>query len=231
MAKLVDEWELFYHKGTGRGEFVRILFADAGVPFKEYNDMRGSDSKYFVAFGGKPSDMAFPAFAPPMVRHNKAYIGQTNTVVRYVSTKLNLLPSNELDQFYADMLMANIQDIFSEMSTKGSGKVEEKEEWLKTRGVKWFALLNEPLTREKKQEYYFGNKCSCADLIMTVFLETMNHMFGKKYEEIIIKSYPALHALRERVEKRPGVQSLLEDRKKAGRIFYQTPWFEKVEKV
>jgi len=227
MAKLVEEWELYYHKGVGRGEFVRILFAEAGVPFIEKNDMKGTDSKYFVAFGGKPSDLTFPAFAPPMVRHNKAYIAQTNTCVRYVATKLKLLPENELDQFYTDVLMANMQDIASEMSNKGNAKAEEKEEWLKTRGAKWFSLLSEPLTREKSQQYYFGNKCSCADLILTVFLEGMEHSFGKKYEEIIIKSYPALHALRERVEKRPGVQNLLADRKKTGRVFYQTPWFEK----
>jgi len=219
------DWELFYHKGVGRGEFVRILFAEAGVHFKECNEMRGDDAKHFVAFGGKPSELPFPVFAPPLVRHKKAYIGQTNTVVRYVASKLHLMPSDELDQYYTDMLMANVQDISSELWNKSSAKTEEKEEWLKTRGDKWLKTISQPLLREKNQEYYFGNKISAADLIVTVFLESLEHMLGKKYEEVVDKEFPVLHALRHRVEKREKVQKLLEERKKSGRAFYGTPWF------
>ncbi|ETO26072.1 hypothetical protein RFI_11066 [Reticulomyxa filosa] len=226
MSKLEDEWELFYYGITGRGEFVRILFAEAGVTFKESNDVRGTESKNFVAFGGKPSELNFPAFAPPLVRHNKVYVSQTNTVVRYVATKLHLLPADELDQFYADVIMANIQDINSEFSNKSSAKPEEKEEWLKTRAANWLKLLSEPLVHGgKEKEYYFGNKISYADLVVTIFLETLEHVLGKKYEEFVSKPFHALHHLRERVEKRPNIHKFLEDRKKNKRAIYGTPWF------
>jgi len=224
MAKQVDEWELYYHGVVGRGEFVRILFGEAGVAFKESNEVRKSDSKYFMAFGGKANELNFPAFAPPLVRHNKVWVSQTNTVVRYVSGKLNLLPANEIDQFYCDAIMANIQDIFSEMRNSAIVKDEDKENWLKTRGNTWMQLFTEPLTREKKQEYYFGNKCSTADLIVTVLLQSLEFLLGKKYEEFL-KPFPALHELRVRVEKRPNIAKFLEERKKKNRGFYGSSWY------
>ncbi|ETO24832.1 glutathione S-transferase protein [Reticulomyxa filosa] len=225
MAKHEDEWEVFYYHETGRAEYARILFGEAGVSYKESTDVRGKEANHFVAFGGKPSELNFPAFAPPTIRHNKIYIAQTNTIVRYVATKLHLLPSNEIDQFYCDVLMANIQDVNAEMYGKSKATDEERAEWLKTRGANWLKLFNEPLTREKNQEYYFGNKCSCADLIVTVFLQRLDFILGKKYGEFVAKPFPALHQLRERVEKRPNIQKFLEERHKAKRNFVTTQWF------
>ena len=56
------EYELTYHGLAGRGEFVRVIFEDAGVPFKDISDVQ----KILAIKEGK--EEFYPSFAPPFLR-------------------------------------------------------------------------------------------------------------------------------------------------------------------
>ena len=60
----VDEWELYYWPLAGRGEFVRIIFEEAGVKFKDISDV--PTLKDGIT-GGERTDI-YPTFAPPMIK-------------------------------------------------------------------------------------------------------------------------------------------------------------------
>lgn len=63
-----QEWILYYHpKLAGRAEFVRMIFEECGVAFKEINDNMAE----FI-MGGKHG--GYPAFAPPMIKKGMAGI-------------------------------------------------------------------------------------------------------------------------------------------------------------
>lgn len=57
-------WELYYHPLAGRGEFVRLLFEESGVPFTEIND----NIRPKIMEGGIGG---YPAYAPPVIRKGK----------------------------------------------------------------------------------------------------------------------------------------------------------------
>ena len=64
-----NEWTLYYWNGReggpqccGRGEFVRLMFEEAGVKFTEVNDRKVIENKIILGKGD-----GFPMFAPPMI--------------------------------------------------------------------------------------------------------------------------------------------------------------------
>ena len=59
-----DEWVLYYWPLAGRGEFVRLVFEEAGVKYKEVND----DIRNLINNGGLGG---FPVFAPPVIKKGK----------------------------------------------------------------------------------------------------------------------------------------------------------------
>ena len=61
------EWELYYHPLAGRGEFVRIVFEEAGVSYKDISDKQ---TLWEGIIGGSRDDF-YPTFAPPMIKQGK----------------------------------------------------------------------------------------------------------------------------------------------------------------
>jgi glutathione S-transferase len=57
------EYELFYWPLAGRGEFIRLLFEEAGVPFKET-----TLKDYTFSTDLKAGKIGYPGFAPPVIR-------------------------------------------------------------------------------------------------------------------------------------------------------------------
>ena len=59
-----DQYVLYYHDLSGRGDYIRLLFVEAGVPFKEI-------SKNVKALVGGGQLEAFPTFAPPLLKKGR----------------------------------------------------------------------------------------------------------------------------------------------------------------
>ena len=58
------EYELYYWQGfAGRGEFVRLLFEEAGVPYRQCQD-----NEAMVKMFKQQELKGYPCFAVPMVK-------------------------------------------------------------------------------------------------------------------------------------------------------------------
>ena len=59
-----SDWILYYWPGfVGRGEFVRLVFEEAGVKYREEED--GNKIKNEIILG---QGEGYPMFAPPMIK-------------------------------------------------------------------------------------------------------------------------------------------------------------------
>jgi glutathione S-transferase len=116
MAESTPTYELFYWPGIqGRGEFVRLVFEEAGLPYVDV--VRQPQN----LGGGVPAlvklladDTTMPPFAPPVLRVGTLRIAQTALICRYVAARGGLLPSGEEDRWRADQLMLTVMDFVVE---------------------------------------------------------------------------------------------------------------------
>jgi len=127
------EYELLYHPGIpGRGEFVRLLFEAAGVPYKDPanedppNDS-GANGYALVQAASSPEstgdeDGNPPAFAPPALRHYGAgkngkalLIHQTPNIMLYLGGKLGLAGSDEAEKYWVNQVALTALDLSNEI--------------------------------------------------------------------------------------------------------------------
>lgn len=113
------EYELYYWPEIpGRGEFVRLAFEDAGVP---YVDMareigKGSGKGEQAMLRMLDSDaLATPPFAPPFLKHGDLVIGQTANILLYLGGRLGLSPRDEAGGLWTHQLQLTIADFIVEI--------------------------------------------------------------------------------------------------------------------
>jgi glutathione S-transferase len=196
------DYELIYWPAQGRGQFVRILFAEANVKLKNSHNV----PDYAVCKDAKRPANEWPCFAPPILKVGDQLVGQTNSIVRFAAARLRLLPESDLDQARADQIMNNIQDAWGEAMKQENADKGDVRKFLDTRFAQWMGTFERPLKVKKGQQWYFGDKISVADLIVSDFMVKLQTLFGKCYEAEIAKKYPTLQALRDRVEARPRIK-------------------------
>ncbi len=74
----METYELFYWPEIqGRGEFVRLVLADAGVPYVDVAREPGGEERLAAALEG---ELAPYAFAPPVLRAGRIVVAQTALV-------------------------------------------------------------------------------------------------------------------------------------------------------
>lgn len=71
-AAQTEEWELFYHAGIiGRSAYIRLIFEEIGIPYKDMIKSREDIMKYFYS---KDKLAGFPVLFPPVIRKGKTYV-------------------------------------------------------------------------------------------------------------------------------------------------------------
>lgn len=103
----IDEnspWELYYWASIkedgknhmiGRGEFVRLMFEVAGVPYIDHGILDPASVFSFVYKGGNPD---FPIFAPPAIKKGGFVLSQTPAIMKYLGKELGFYPSRKEDE-------------------------------------------------------------------------------------------------------------------------------------
>lgn len=117
-----DGWELFYwaqmkddgkNHMIGRGEFVRLLFELAGVPYVDHGVMDGGAHKVFkFVRGGENVD--FPVFAPPAIKRGSFVLSQTPAIMKFLGKEFGFYPTDVQGEAHADSLMAFVTDFVAE---------------------------------------------------------------------------------------------------------------------
>jgi len=124
--KTQEQYELLYHGGIpGRGEFVRLAFEAAGVPYTDPGNAGDSEKKkvYEVCSPDilHDEDDNPPAFSPPSLRVEGAgkggkslMIHQTPNILLYIGPKLGLAGTEEQDLYYINQLTLTALDMNNE---------------------------------------------------------------------------------------------------------------------
>ncbi|KAG2423230.1 hypothetical protein HXX76_015486 [Chlamydomonas incerta] len=102
-------WELWYWPGIkGRGEYVRLVFEEAGVPYKDMGQSAGFAG--IMEFVWKGGNAGFPIRAPPAVRRGDFTLSGTPVVMAYLGRQFGLMPADPEAAAHVEQLLAVVTD-------------------------------------------------------------------------------------------------------------------------
>ncbi len=110
-------YELLYWPGIpGRGEFVRLAFEAAGVPYVDVGRLpssRGGGAAAIARLLEEPGPWLTP-FGPPALRHGKVLVAQTAAILQYLAPRIGLVPRDDASRLRAHQIQLTIADLVTE---------------------------------------------------------------------------------------------------------------------
>ena len=89
-------WKLFYwHTLPGRGDYVRLMFEEAGVQYEDVCRVQNSSEECVKFY--KWEKEGFPVIAPPIIQHGEFVLNETPAILQYLGRKFNLYPEGGLE--------------------------------------------------------------------------------------------------------------------------------------
>ena len=211
--------ELYYWPTIqGRGEFVRLLFEDAGARYVDVARTRGGMAKMMRFLAGRERG-ALP-FAPPFVRVDGIVVSQTANVLAYLAPRFGLVPAGDAGRAEVAQIELTIADLLGEVHDThhpiaGSLYYEDQRKEAKRRArafvrerlPKYLGWLDDVLVRNRG-EWLVGRACTYADLAAFQMVEGLRYAFPRAMARAERK-VPRLVALRDRVALRPRLAAYL----------------------
>ncbi|KAF4552189.1 Hypothetical protein D9617_11g010380 [Elsinoe fawcettii] len=216
--KTETQYELLYHPGIpGRGEFIRLAFEAAGVPYSDIANEDKSNYKVVQAIcssdGTGDEDGNPPPFAPPALKIQGAgrdgedlVISQTPNILLYLGPKLGLAGTADHELYYVNQLTLTALDLANEThDTHHPIAVmkyyEEQKDAALTRAAdfrenrlpKFFSYFERNLkwNHDGNGKYLVGNKRTHADTTLWQILDGLMFAYPKEVEAQS-KQYPVL---------------------------------------
>ena len=229
-SSTTPEWQLYYWPGLpGRAEFARLLFHETNSLYTEpfahstYPQIQATREQLATKH---------PFFALPLLLHTPAkdgqpiHISQSAVMCRYLSLHLDggrLAAKNEHDDFRAQELLACAVDAVGEGCTAWhaidsnasyASQAKETQPFIDTftdkRLPKWLTFFESAL-QANGGTYFIGSELSYVDVYIFQWLHGVEFQCSEVYNR---KGYESLRALKERVEKRPGIAERVNTRNK-----------------
>ncbi|XP_052245096.1 glutathione S-transferase P-like [Dreissena polymorpha] len=190
----MTEYTFYYFPVRGRGEAIRMLWADVGASYEEINvapsvEVWQQQWKHKMPFG-----------QAPMVKHGDQELVQSNAILRYLGRKYDLYGDGPLEQYRMDMLTDHVEDIRSEYSRMIYHNYDNgKDEYIKSIPTK-FAPVEKFLKSWGNE--YIGKKISFADYNLCDLLD-----IHEVLSPGCLAQFPSLTAYHARVLARPHIQA------------------------
>ncbi|KIG17167.1 Glutathione S-transferase [Enhygromyxa salina] len=202
----------------GRGEFVRLVLEQAGVPYDDVARRPKQD-------GGGPSavleQLRAPGpgllpLAPPVLVHGELRLAQMPNICAYLGERHGLAPLEQPQRAQALQLQLTIADLVAEAHdthhpvAKGDYYEDQKVEALRyARGfvdqrIGKFLRYFEAALQANGGEYLCGDSLSYVDLSMNQLLRGLEYAFARAFVSVSA-SCPGLVALRDRVDALPNI--------------------------
>jgi glutathione S-transferase len=213
-------YELYYWPSIqGRGEFVRLALAEAGVDYVDVARRRGR---------GVPAMMRLldgraikrPPFAPPFLKVGDLLIAQTANILLYLGGRHALAPRSEASRLWVNQLQLTIADFVAEAHDThhpiAAGLYYEQQraaakrrtaDFLKNRAPKFLHYFEEVLERSGGPNL-LGRGFTYVDLSLFQVVAGLRYAFPKAMRRLE-KKVPRVVALHARVAERPRVASYL----------------------
>lgn len=231
-------WKLYYWPTIkGRGEYVRLAFEEAGVP---YSDVAAecADAKAGFAlikracFDGQDGAAHFPVRAPPAISRGDFWLCNTPAVLSYLNTEFGWdPPTREGRAHVLEVLEVILSDAVSEgrlpfhpKSWYGSHKLPENcdencapyiTEYGERRMPKYLDFLGAALAHGAKQggnsdggPFLLGGRLTVADLTAWHYLCALERHYREHYDREMA-GRPELREFKERIGRRPRIAAYL----------------------
>ena len=218
---ITPAYELFYWPNIqGRGEFIRLAFEEAGVPYLDVArlpEARGGGIKAMMRFvkGREPGTLPM---GPPFLKSGDLVIAQTANILSFLGPRLGLVPEDEGLRLRANQIMLTIADLAAEAHDvhhpiASSLYYEEQkpealrraEHFRRERVPKFLVYLERLLERDG---HLVSQSISYVDLAAFQILEGLRYGFPKAMANIEAK-LPRLVALHDQVPIRPRIAAYL----------------------
>lgn len=209
-------YKLLYWPGIqGRGEFVRLAFEDAGVPYDDVGPRGGTDELTEIL---EPSLDTLTPFALPVLRHGDVVVAHTAAILQYIAPRIGVIPKDEAARLRAHQIQLTITDLCAEVHDThhpvSVGLYYEDQKPEAARRAE--AFVNERIPKFLRyfdralegNAWLVGAKCSYVDLSLFQVIAGLRYAFPRamaKHE----RSHPTLTALHDAVEERPRIDAYL----------------------
>jgi len=213
------KYELYYWPGLqGRGEFVRLAFEEAGVPYVDVALAAGEDASEVLRYIRDPK-IERPPFAPPYLKVGRQLIGQTANILLYLAPRLGLAPRGDAARLWAHQLQLTITDFLVEIHDTHHpiGPTLYYEEQKREAKRRTNAFLAERIPKflgyfERVIEanpgrgpWMIGSKLTYIDLSMAQVIAGLEYAFPKSMRPVMRK-HPRLARLHRAVFARPRIK-------------------------
>lgn len=216
-------YELYYWPSIpGRGEFVRLVLEEAGVPYVDVGRRprkEGGGVEAVVRFyAGRSS--GHPVFAPPVLKHGDLVLAQTAAICHFLGRRHGLAPDDEAGEVHALELQLTIADLVDEVHDthhplSSALYYEDQKPAAKQRAAHFvgerlprFLGYFERVLQQNGSDVLVGTRLSHADLSLFQALEGLGYAFPRAFARAS-EATPGLLALRERVRTRPRIAAYL----------------------
>jgi len=203
-------YKLTYFNIRGKAEYVRLLFAAAGVDYEDHRIDRETE------WPGLKDSSPFGQL-PTLTIDGKHTFSQTLPIGRYISDKYGLSGKTDLDKLRADMIVHCVEDVllaivkvrFTE-DPEAKAKLREN---LKDQKLPEFLKHLEKLLIENNggNGYYIGDSITCADIAVFNLLTHLINLSGIEPAPTF-DEYPKLKALSGKVKGNPKIAAWLAKR-------------------
>ena len=216
-------YELYYWPEIpGRGEFVRLVLEEAGVPYvdvgRQPRAQGGGIDAVLAFYEGRNEGHA--VFAPPVLKHGELVIAQTAAICHFLGRRHGLAPGEDAGDAHALELQLTIADLVAEVHDThhpiaANLYYEEQKDAAKQRAKHFvdarlprFLAYFERVLQRNGGEVLVGKRVTHADLSLFQALEGLAYAFPRGYARASATT-PAVRALAERVRVRPRIAAYL----------------------
>lgn len=217
-------YELHYWPGIqGRGEYVRLAFEEAGVPYRDIALVPEDEGGGVAAMARflEGDDVQRPPFAPPFLKAGRLLIGQTANILLFLGPKLNLAPRDAAGKLWVHQLQLTLADFIVEIHDThhpigGSLYYDEQKPEAKRRTKAFlderlpkFAGYFETVLERSDGKWLAGKALSYADLSLAQVVAGLRYAFPQSARKQLRKS-PRVAALHDAVFARPRIRRYVE---------------------
>jgi len=192
MQSTSDKWTLSYFPVYGRGEAIRLAFAFAKVPLEDVV-VTGAELPELKATGKLPFGQL------PVLEYNGEVLAQSIAILRFVSQKFGLYPTDPKQAYVVEAVVDQRQDVWA----KAVKLFFIKDEAEKKKGLEDFyagdLVANLKLIEAfyKKNTsgsgYFVGDKMSMADIaLIDFYTNIITHPLRKELGQAAIEQVPEL---------------------------------------
>eukprot|EP01084_Bolivina_argentea_P122102 216395_1 len=206
-----SSWEIFYWPLKNRGNFIKLVFEEANIPYKDMTvkEMKTQIRSNLAGSLKYDEGGLYQAMAPPLIKNGDFTLSQSIVCMGYLSEKYGICPCKYEDKARAQMIANDCNDLMGELYGYKDKPKEELFKFIDGRFDLWLELLEKPL-KKNNLKFYFDEKCTQADLAMFNIMDGIEELFGKKsFDKYVASKHEYLVNVYNGLKERESIKRLM----------------------